>query len=121
MYTLSLAFLPVMRTLAALITTTKSPASRCGENVGFVLPRRTPATRDARRPSTCPSALVTYQRRAARAASVLRFFVLRVMAMIDSHPQAKGPTAHCRCRGPSQNGGADETRTRDLRRDRPAF
>src|SRR2546430_11798788 len=81
------SFSPVSRILAALTTTTKSPASRCGEKPGLVFPRSTDATRDARRPRTLPSASATYQRRAARAASVLRLLVVRV---IDIDDQSEG-------------------------------
>src|SRR5439155_244310 len=67
MYTFFSSFSPVSRILAALTTTTKSPASRFGEKPGLVFPRSTDATRDARRPRTLPSASATYQPRAARA------------------------------------------------------
>src|SRR2546426_11934410 len=84
MYSFFSSFSPVSRILAALTTTTKSPASRCGEKPGLVFPRSTDATRDARRPRTLPSASATYQRRAARAASVLRLLVVRVIDIDDS-------------------------------------
>src|SRR5207247_10545385 len=87
MYSFFSSFSPVSRILAALTTTTKSPASRCGEKPGLVFPRSTDATRDARRPRTLPSASATYQRRAARAASVLRLLVVR---LIDSDRQSEG-------------------------------
>src|SRR5262249_25236762 len=41
------------------MTTTWSPTSRCGANVGLCLPRSTWATRVASRPSTLPSASTT--------------------------------------------------------------
>src|SRR5437867_13148369 len=87
MYSFFSSFSPVSRILAALTTTTKSPAARCGEKPGLVFPRSTDATRDARRPRTLPSASATYQRRAARAASVLRLLVVRV---IDIDDQSEG-------------------------------
>src|ERR687887_410255 len=121
MYSFFWSFSPLSRILAALTTTTKSPASRCGEKAGLVLPRSTDAIRDARRPRTLPSASATYQRRAARAASVLRLLVVRVID-IDVNPRAAtGPADNRRCRGPVASSGADETRTRDLLRDRQAF
>ena len=53
---------PVTLTLAALMTTTKSPVSTCGVYVGRCLPIRMVATRAARRPSTLSVASTTYQR-----------------------------------------------------------
>src|SRR5437867_3146007 len=82
MYSFLASFWPVSRTFAAFTTTTKSPASTCGENTGLFFPRSTEATRDASRPRTTPSASATYQRRAARAASALRFFVVRVIDIV---------------------------------------
>src|SRR5207244_11963500 len=121
MYSFFSSFSPVSRILAALTTTTKSPASRCGEKPGLVFPRSTDATRDARRPRTLPSASATYQRRAARAASVLRLLVVRVIDIGVSRKTATGPADNRRCRGPAASGGADETRTRGLLPDRQAL
>src|SRR2546426_10573191 len=90
MYSFFSSFSPVSRILAALTTTTKSPASRCGEKPGLVFPRSTNATRDARRPRTLPSASATYQRRAARAASVLRLLVVRVIDIDDQSQNSDG-------------------------------
>src|SRR3989475_6330414 len=42
---------------------TQPPPFRWGVNVGLCLPRRTCATRLASRPSGCPAASTTYQRR----------------------------------------------------------
>src|SRR2546428_8535119 len=120
MYALCWSCGPVIRIWAGLTTTTKSPASRCGEKLGLVFPRSADATRDARRPSTLPSASATYQRRAARAASVVRLLVVRVSDIGVSGKRATGPADNRRCRGPTANGGAHGTRTRDLRRDRHA-
>src|SRR2546422_4281295 len=120
MYSFFSSFSPVSRILAALTTTTKSPASRWGEKAGFVLPRSTDATREARRPRTLPSASATYQRRAARAASVLRLLVVRVIDIGVSRKTATGPADNRRCRGPAASGGADETRTRGPPRGRQA-
>src|SRR5436309_9000861 len=116
MYSFFSSFSPVSRILAALTTTTKSPASRCGERPGLVFPRSTEATRDARRPRTLPSASATYQRRAARAASVLRLLVVRVIDIGVSRKTATGPADNRPCRGPARSGVADETRTRELLR-----
>src|SRR5205809_3091690 len=121
MYSFFSSFSPVSRILAALTTTTKSPASRCGENPGLVFPRSIDATREARRPRTLPSASATYQRRAARAASVLRLLVVRVRDIGVRRKAATGPADNRRCRGPAASGGADETPTRDPLRDRQAF
>src|SRR5919197_245151 len=120
MYSFFWSFSPLSRILAALTTTTKSPASRCGEKAGLVLPRSTDAMRDARRPRTLPSASATYQRRAARAASVLRLLVVRVID-IDVNPRAAtGPADNHRCRGPAASGGGAATRTPDPLRGRQA-
>src|SRR5262245_61961620 len=89
MYSFFASFWPVRRILAALTTTTKSPASTWGEKRGFVFPRSTDAIREARRPSTFPSASATYHRRAARAASVLRFVVDLVIGMSASVGQER--------------------------------
>src|SRR5206468_8332704 len=121
MYSFFASLSPVSRILAALTTTTKSPASRCGEKPGLVFPRSTDATRDASRPRTLPSASATYQRRAARAASVLRLLVVRVIDIGVSRKAATGPADNRRCRGPAANGGADEYRIRELLRDRLVF
>src|SRR2546422_7716568 len=121
MYSFFSSFWPVSRILAALTTTTKSPASRWGEKPGLVFPRSTDATRDARRPRTLPSASATYQRRAARAASVLRLLVARVIDIGVRRKTATGLTDNRRCRGPVASGGADENRTRDPLRDRQAL
>ena len=59
MNVLSVSFLPVSATFSALITTTKSPASRCGVKTGLFLPRKISATCTASRPSTAPSASMT--------------------------------------------------------------
>src|SRR2546428_1924685 len=107
MYSFFSSFSPVSRILAALTTTTKSPASRCGEKPGLVFPRSTDATRDARRPRTLPSASATYQRRAARAASVLRLLVVRVIDIDDQSQNSDGtrgqpslPRSRRKWRGP---------------------
>src|SRR5260370_11681959 len=63
MYFLSAPFLPVSRTLSALITTTKSPQSACGVKVGLFLPRRTLAMVVAMRPSTLSFTSMTTQLR----------------------------------------------------------
>ena len=63
MYFLSFHFLPVRRTLSALITTTKSPQSACGVNMGLCLPRRTLAMVVAARPSTLSFTSMTTQLR----------------------------------------------------------
>src|ERR1035438_9721996 len=62
MYVLAVSFLPVRTTFSALTTTTKSPASTCGVNVGLILPRKTLAARTATLPSTWLLASITYQR-----------------------------------------------------------
>src|SRR5579859_98469 len=59
MYSLAVSFLPVTRTFSALMTMTKSPASRCGVKTGLFLPRKMSATCAANRPSTAPSASIT--------------------------------------------------------------
>src|SRR2546422_11314789 len=123
MYSFFSSFSPVSRILAALTTTTKSPASRCGENPGLVFPRSIDATREARRPRTLPSASATYQRRAARAASVLRLLVVRVIDIDDQSQNSDGtrgqpslPGSRRKWRGrpepnsrppPGQGGGLD--------------
>src|SRR2546422_2557644 len=111
MYSFFSSFSPVSRILAALTTTTKSPASRCGENPGLVFPRSIDATREARRPRTLPSASATYQRRAARAASVLRLLVVRVRDIGVRRKAATGPADNRRCRGPAASGGGGRDRT----------
>src|SRR5208283_5436099 len=58
-YSLAVSFLPVSRTFSALLTTTKSPASRWGVYTGLFLPRKISATCTANRPSTAPSASIT--------------------------------------------------------------
>src|SRR2546425_9853003 len=120
MYSFFSSFSPVSRILAALTTTTKSPASRCGEKPGLVFPRSIDATREARRPRTLPSASATYQRRAARAASVLRLLVVRVRDIGVRRKAATGPADNRRGRGPAASGGGDATRSRALLRDSAA-
>src|SRR5215472_14769953 len=56
---LLVSFLPVTKTFSALMTTTKSPASRWGVYTGLFLPRKILATWAASRPKTAPSALMT--------------------------------------------------------------
>src|SRR6266849_645768 len=60
------SFLPVSATFSALITTTKSPASRCGVKTGLLFPRSRLATCTASRPSTAPSASMTCHLRWSR-------------------------------------------------------
>src|SRR5262249_26042207 len=88
------SLLPVSRTFSAFTTTTKSPASMCGEKPGLCLPRSTSATRVASRPRTCPSAPATYQWRAESAASVVIVLVLRVIGIEFCFPWEgrTGPT-----------------------------
>src|SRR3982750_2854707 len=63
MYFLSCHFLPVRRTFSALITTTKSPQSACGVNIGLCLPRSSVAMVVAARPSTLSFTSMTTQLR----------------------------------------------------------
>ena len=53
----------VSTTLSAFTMITKSPVSRCGAKIGLCLPRSTRAISVHRRPSTRPSASMTYQSR----------------------------------------------------------
>src|SRR5437016_6079729 len=66
MNNLSVSFFPVRTTLSALMTTTKSPASRCGVKTGLFFPRKMLATCAARRPSTAPLASITCHLRSAK-------------------------------------------------------
>src|SRR5258706_12884070 len=54
------AFLPVTRTLAALMMMTLSPGSIWGVNIGLCLPRIMFATAVAKQPRTGPSAATMY-------------------------------------------------------------
>src|SRR5690348_5171110 len=59
-YCLASSLLAVTRILAALITTTCSPVSRNGVKLALALPRSSPATRAASRPSTSSLASTKY-------------------------------------------------------------
>src|SRR6478752_2666964 len=60
---LFLSLSPLMATLSALITMTKSPPSTFGVNVGLCLPRSRFAAATASRPSTTSVASMTYHER----------------------------------------------------------
>src|SRR5574341_162727 len=60
-YTFCRSFRPVTVTFSELMMTTKSPTSRWGAKTGFSFPRRSIATRLARRPSVCPWASTSTQ------------------------------------------------------------
>src|ERR1041385_8324090 len=67
------------------MTTTKSPASRCGVKTGLFLPRRISATCAARRPSTAPLASMTCHLRWSR-------FTFGKYVFISSPNQKRGQT-----------------------------
>src|SRR3954466_5322183 len=85
MYSLAVSFLPVTRTFSALITTTKSPASRCSVKTGLFFPRKISATCTARRPRTAPLASITCHLRWSK-------FTLGKCVFISNPEQRSGET-----------------------------
>src|SRR5215469_10884383 len=76
------------------MTTTKSPLSRCGVNVGLCLPRKICAICDARRPRTCPSASMTYHCGCRSAALALYVFIIVRSLQTFQDTQPVPDTAH---------------------------
>src|SRR5207248_2640489 len=69
------SFLPVNRTLSALMTTTKSPVSTCGVKIVFSLPRNKLAALTATWPNTWSFASITHHLRGTSLALAENVFI----------------------------------------------
>src|SRR6266404_1591056 len=69
------SFLPLNRTLSALITTTKSPVSTCGVKIVFSFPRSSFAAFTATRPKTWSFASMTHHLRVTSLALAENVFI----------------------------------------------
>src|SRR5436190_1534054 len=76
------------------MTTTKSPLSRCGVNVGLCFPRKICAICDATRPRTCPSASMIYHFGCRSAALALYVFIIVRLLQTFQDTQPVPDTAH---------------------------